>query len=347
VIEVRSITARSGGQLVTLSGKIELPLKAAPKYDFALKGENLPLVRQTGLLVRADVDLKLATPKENVPTLSGTVRLRDSMYLSDLRAFIPRGGGGAPTRRPPYFAIENPPLNAWRLNVGVHGEKFMRLRSTLFTGTASARFTLGGTLGEPHLTGEATVDSGIVLLPFAAFKIDEASVRVTEADPNSLRLFATGTSRRYGYDLRMEASGTADAPVVTFSSSPALDAKQVLLMVMAGELPNDEITYGTSQRAARLGTYLGQSLISSFGGDPSDASRLTIMTGERVSSLGKETYQAEYRLTDRFTIVGEYDEYDAYNTGVKWSVRPAENPVKEKTEPPVAGKKEAPREQPK
>ncbi len=355
VIEVRSLTAQSGGQPVTLSGKVELPMKSAPKYDFTLKGENLPLVRQTGLLVRADVDLKLATagtgstgsrPPDLVPAISGTVKLRDSMFLSDLRAFIPRGGGGAPTRRPPYFAIESPPLNAWRLNVEVQGEKFMRLRSTLFTGTASARFNLGGTLGEPHLTGEATVDEGVVTLPFAAFKIDEAAVRVTEANPNSLQLFATGTSRRYGYDLRMEATGTADAPVIVFSSSPALEAKQVLLMVMAGELPNDEITYGNAQRAARLGTYLGQSLITSFGGDPSDAGRLTIMTGERVSSLGRETYEAEYRLTDRFTLVGEYDEYDAYNTGVKWSVRPPEAPVKEKVEPSVADKKEAPRDPP-
>lgn len=349
VIEVRSLTARSGGQPVTLSGRVELPMKSAPKYDFTLKGENLPLVRQTGLLVRADVDLKLTTAgdgstgsrSEAVPTIAGAVKLRDSMFLSDLRAFIPRGGGGAPTRRPPYFAIESPPLNAWRLNVDVQGEKFMRLRSTLFTGTASARFNLGGTLGVPHLVGEATVDAGVVTLPFAAFKLDEAAVRVTEANPNSLQLFAAGRSRRYGYDLRMEATGTADAPVIVFSSSPALEAKQVLLMVMAGELPNDEITYGGAQRAARLGTYLGQSLITSFGGDPSDAGRLTIMTGERVSSLGRETYEAEYRLTDRFTLVGEYDEYDAYNTGVKWSVRPPEDPVKASVEPPVAAKKEA------
>lgn len=345
IIEVRSLTARSGGQPVTLSGKIELPLNAAPKYDFTLKGENLPLVRQTGLLVRADVDLKLATASGDATTISGAVKLRDSMFLSDLRAFIPRGGSG-PTRRPPYFAIETPPLNAWRLNVDVHGEKFLRLRSTLFTGTASARFNIGGSLGDPHMTGEAVVDSGQVTLPFAAFKIEEATVRLTDADPNSLRLAVTGTSRRYGYDLRMEVTGTAEAPVVIFSSSPALDAKQVLLMVMAGELPNDEISYGNAQRAARLGTYLGQSLISSFGGDPTDASRLTIMTGERVSSLGRETYEAEYRLTDRFTLVGEYDEYDAYNTGVKWSVRPAENPVNEKLDPPIDAKKEAPHEPP-
>jgi translocation and assembly module TamB len=226
----------------------------------------------------------------------------------------------------------------------VSGERFIRLRSTLFTGTASARFKIAGTLGDPRMTGEATVDSGLVTLPFAAFTIEQAGVRVTEGDPNSLRLAATGTARRYGYDLRMEVSGTADAPVVVFTSSPTLDAKQVLLMVMAGELPNDEITYGTAQRAARLGTFLGQSLLTTLGGDPANAGRLTIVTGERVSVLGRETYEAEYRLSERFALVGEYDEYDAKNAGVKWSVRPPETPAKKETS--IAGKKEALREDP-
>jgi len=324
-------------------------MKAAPKYDLTLKGENLPLVRQTGLLVSADVDLRVSSGEAmastaSAPTISGSVNLRDSMYLSDLRAFIPRGGSG-PARRPPYFAIETPPLSAWRLDVLVHGERFMRLRSTLFSGTASARFKIGGTLGVPNMTGEADVNTGTVTLPFASFAISEATVRVTEANPNSLRLAVTGTSRRYGYDLRMEVTGTADAPIVTFSSSPALDAKQVLLMVMAGEMPNDEITYGNAERAARLGTYLGQSLIASLGGDPTEAGRLSITTGERVSSLGRETYEAEYRLTDRFKLVGERDEYDAYNMGVKWDVRTHEVPLKDKEDMPT-GRKEAARENP-
>lgn len=339
-IVVRSLTARAGGQPVTVSGQVELPLKAAPKYDLALKGENLPLVRQTGLLVRADVDLKFITASSNVPAITGIVRLRDSMFLSDLRAFIPHGGGGGPTRRPPYFAIERPPFDTWRLDVSVQGEQFIRLRSTLFTGVASARFKIGGTLGDPRMTGEAVVDSGTVSLPFAAFKIEEGTVRLTVAEPNALHLAVTGTSRRYGYDLRMEVTGTAEAPVIIFYSSPSLEAKQVLLMVMTGELPHDEITYGNAQRAARLGTYLGQSLITTLGGDATESDRLSISTGEKVSSLGRETYDVEYRLSDRFTLVGEYDEYDAYNAGVKWSVRPPDSAPAKKAEPTAGREKE-------
>ncbi len=338
-IEVKSLTAQSGGQPVTISGSIQLPLGAAPKYDLALKGENLPLVRQTGLLLRADLDLKFATQGDGVPAVNGAVKLRESVFLSDIRALIPRGRSGAPSRRPPFFALESPPLNAWRINVEVGGDKFMRLRSTLFVGVASAHFRLTGTLGEPRAVGEVVVESGQVLLPFATFKVEQGTVRLTEADPFALGLFVSGTARRYGYDLRMEITGSAAQPVVTFSSSPPLDAKQVLLMVMAGEMPHDEVVYGSNQRVARLGAYLGQSLISSFGGDSSEAERLSISTGERVSQQGRETYNVEYQLSDRFALVGEYDEFDDFNAGVKWRIRAREKPPTKKPEPPSTEKK--------
>ncbi len=340
-IEVRSLTAQSGGQPVTLSGSIQLPLGAAPKYELTLKGENLPLVRQTGLLLRADLDLKFATQNDGVPAVIGAVKLRDSVFLSDIRALIPRGRSGAPSRRPPFFAIESPPLNAWRINVEVGGEKFMRLRSTVFVGVASAHFRLTGTLGDPRAIGEAVIESGQVLLPFATFKVEQGAVRLTEADPFALGLFVSGTARRYGYDLRMEITGSAAQPVVTFSSSPPLDAKQVLLMVMAGEMPHGEIVYGSNQRVARLGAYLGQSLISSFGGDSSEAERLSISTGERVSQQGRETYNVEYQMNDRFALVGEYDEFDDFNAGVKWRIRAWEKPTPKKPKlPPTEEKTE-------
>jgi translocation and assembly module TamB len=330
-IEVKSLVARAGGQPVTLTGKVQLPLDAPPKYDFALKGENLPLVRQTGLLLRADLDLKLVTQSDNVPEVSGVVNLRDSMFLSDVRAFLPRGGGGGPTRRPPFFAVEDPPVNAWRLGVEVRGEKFLRLRSTVFVGVASAHFRLSGTLGDPRAIGEVAVESGQVLLPFAAFQVEQGTVRLTEADPYELRLFVSGTSRRYGYDLRMELTGTATVPIITFSSSPPLESRQVLMMVTTGETPQNEITYSTTQRVTRLGTYLGQSLVNNFGGDASEADRLSIDSGERVSRNGRETYEIEYRLSERFSLVGEYDEFDDYNAGVKWRLLAPHDEAKKTT----------------
>ena len=333
-IELRSVTAKAGGQPVTLSGAIEFPADAEPRYDVALRGENLPFIRQTGLLVRGDLELKLRTPAAGPTAIVGAVRLRDSLFLSDVRAFLPGGtkGGGRP---PPYFAVAMPPFDAWTLGVDISGARFMRLRTPVFNGVASARFRLGGTLGEPRAIGEVAIDEGQVLMPFASFTLKQGTVRITDANPHELALFLRGTGRRNGYDLAMEIAGTAEAPSIVFTSNPALDSEQLLLMVMTGAAPTNEIAYSTTQRFARLGTYLGQSLLGSFGGDATSADRLSIASGEKISRQGRETYDIAYKLADRWKWVGEYDEFDDYNIGLKWRLYPG------------TPKPEAPRDAPK
>ncbi len=317
---LRGVTARSGGQPVTLSGTIEVPENEAPRYDLTLKGENLPFVRQTGLLMRGDLDLKLQTPANAPPRLSGAVRLRDSLFLSDVRSFLPKGGGASASRRPPYFAVEATPVNTWTLAVDVTGDQFLRLRTPVFTGVASARFRLAGTLGEPRAIGEITIDEGMVRMPFAAFQVTQGSVRLTEADPYEAAVYLRAAGRRYGYDLTMEIDGNASQPNVVFTSSPALDSEQVMFMVMTGTAPSSEISKTATQRAANIGIFLSQSLLGSLGADAADADRLSVSTGEKISRQGEETLDIEYKLSDRWTITWEKNEFDEYNAGVKWRV---------------------------
>lgn len=334
-MELRSVTAQSGGQTVTLSGSVELPeVTAKPgakpagepaigvndlKFDVALKGANLPFVRQTGVLVRGDLDLKLTTPAQGPPRIIGAVQLRESLFLSDVRALLP-GRARTKSRTPPYFAVEVAPYDAWQLDVSLQGEKFLKLRTALFNGVASARFQLSGTLGEPLLRGEATIDEGSVRLPFATFAVQEGRVSLTPEQGVEPQVSFVGTVRRLNYDLRMEASGAASAPTLVFSSSPPLESGQVLLMVMAGQSPHDEVSYSDRQRVTRLGAFLGQSLVASLGGESEAGERLSLSTGENVSRQGRETYDIEYRLSERWSMLVEYDEFDDVNAGLKWRV---------------------------
>ncbi len=318
-LTLEGVRARSGGQPLELAGTVEWPAQGQPRYDLTLKGQNLPFVRQTGLLLRGDLDLKLQTPGAAAPQLSGTVRLRDSLFLSDVRSFLPRGGAGA-ARRPPYFEVTTPPVNTWALAVEVSGDKFMRLRTPVFNGVTSARFKLSGTLGEPRAIGEIEIDEGSVRMPFARFDVKQGSVRLTEADPSEPTLYLRGAGRQYGYNLNVEIDGKASAPNVVFTSSPARDSEQVLLMVMTGSAPTNETTVTGTQRVTRLGTFVGQNLLNSFTSDNADADRLSITAGEKISRQGKETYDIEYKLSDRWTVRGEYNEFDEYNAALKWRV---------------------------
>ncbi|MDF3059084.1 MAG: hypothetical protein K0R17_3299, partial [Rariglobus sp.] len=333
-VELKEVRAVTGGQPVTLSGKVNLPEGKEPRFDLVLRGEKLPFVRQAGLLMRGDVDLRIVTGEDEITRITGATRFRNSFFLMDVRALLPSGGArNAPGRRPPYFAVEVPPFNEWQLDVSVEGDRFLRLRTPVFNGLASTHVRLHGTLGDPRATGEAVINEGKVLLPFATFVVRQGWVRLTETNPFEPQISLIGTGRRYGYDLRMEIRGTADKPQLTFSSTPALESEQVLLMVMAGETPQNEVSYTGRERAARLGAYLGQSLLKQLGGDPEATERLSVSTGERVSRQGRETYDIEYALNPRWAVVGEYDEFDEYNLGLKWRVLSEKKTEEEKNAP--------------
>ncbi|MDF9828238.1 outer membrane protein assembly complex protein YaeT [Ereboglobus sp. PH5-10] len=321
--EIATATALIGNQPATLTGSVVFPdnTVAAIQPDLVLKASNVPFAREPGLLVRGDIDLRIKnsdTPAGSVPVIQGSLRLRESLFLADMRAFWSTRPASGPESRPPFFAIETPPLDKWRLDVDVRGPGFLRINTTVFAGRLSAAFKLDGTLGDPRLVGDATIDSGKVLLPFATFTAQSGRVRLTQAAPHMPRIEFTAASRTLGYDLRMEVRGTAENPRLTFTSSPALTSEQILLMVMAGEAPNNEINYSDQQRALSFGTYLGQGLINDIFGLSPDESRLTLISGEKLTRQGRETYTVEYKLDERWTAVGEYDEFDAYNLGMRW-----------------------------
>lgn len=346
-LRIGRLQASSGGQLVLLSGEASHSAKEGWRMDLSLKGKNLPLVRQSGFLLRSDVDLRIRMGEKGDTVIAGAAVLRDSLFLTDLQSLVSTSSlRGSPLRRPPYFSIATEPFGRWKLDVDVEGDRFLRLKSPLFSGLASARFKLGGTLAEPTATGEAVIDEGRVTLPFATFLVEQGGVTLRASAPFDPYVSLEAASRRLGYDLRMEMTGLAARPNLVFTSSPPLDSEQILRLVMAGEAPQGETNYSTQQRALRLGAYLGQSLAGQLGGDAFQSGNFSLTVGERVSREGRETYALDLPLNDRWSLTGEYDEFDDYNIGVKWRAFRDRTPDVEETKQEIKeqeGGKDGPR----
>jgi translocation and assembly module TamB len=117
----------------------------------------------------------------------------------------------------------------------------------------------------------------------------------------------------------MDVTGPAANPVIEFSSTPALSSEQIVLMLTAGELPRDEMSFSTQQKAARLGLFVGKNLLSKLSPRVGEE-RLTLRSGEAISQTGRETYSLEYKLTDDWSLVGEYDRFNDFNAGIKWRI---------------------------
>lgn len=317
-VAVRTLSAQLGGETATVTGAADLSTPSTPRLDLRLAGRNLPLVRRAGLLLRSDLDLAVTTDAAGATRIGGTVNLRDSLVLADLRQWLPTGVRAA-GRAPPYFAVAAAPFHDWRLEVAVGGPRGLRLHTPVLTGWASPRIQLEGTLGEPRAVGEVVLEEGRILFPFAAFRVQQGTVRLSRADPFHPQLRLDAAVRRYGYDLRLEGRGPVDQPILTFAAAPALTSEQVLLLVMAGQMPGDTASAitGDRKRLTALSAYLGRGFLG-LGGD--DAERLTISSGEQTTRQGAETYLVEYLLGERWSLIGEYDEFDDYNVGLRWRV---------------------------
>jgi len=287
-----------------------------PPFDLKVGGAAVPLARSPDLILKSDLDLSIRHKLNEPVTIGGTLNLRDGFYLKDV-ALLAKGGTASPAQRPPYFSISDPALSDWRLKLNVTGTRFLKVRSPLLNGEISTTLRLEGTLKEPVAIGDVRIASGEVRFPFATLPVTQGLITLTSENPYHPQVNITAASRTFGYDIKMEVSGPADAPIVQFSSTPPLSSEQILLMISAGELPRGELTFSTTQKAQRLALFIGKDLLSELG-FAGNANRLTIRSGEDISEAGKPTYSVEYKLSEDWSVIGEYDRFNDFNLMLKW-----------------------------
>jgi translocation and assembly module TamB len=322
-LDIQSFVGEIGGEPLVLTGKLDFDeineRTRLPLMDLRVRGERAPLARQPELILRSDLDVTVSNRTNDIPVVSGQVNLRDSIFLSDLSVLVP-GRLAQPGRRPPYFTVGVAPFSDWQLNLQVTGDRFLTVRSPFFRGTISAGLRLDGNLREPISTGNVRVNSGVVQFPFANLDVTEGLVTLTSDDPYRPQLFITAASRTFGYDVRVEITGPADEPVIQFSSTPPLSSEQIILMLTTGNLPSQAAGMTAQQRAGRLAVFFGKNLLSEFLPGAGDGDRLTVRSGETLSAQGQQSYAVEYKLNENWSIVGEYDQFDALNVGLKWRI---------------------------
>jgi translocation and assembly module TamB len=168
--------------------------------------------------------------------------------------------------------------------------------------------------------GTVEINSGTVRFPFASFEVKSGFVTLSRDRPYEPKLAIIAASKQFGYDLNMQVTGWADASVLHLTSNPPLSYEQILLMITAGELPREEQVLSTQQRAQTVAVFLGRELLAKLGFGDNAEQRLTIQSGEQITEQGTPTYRIEYKLSDHWSVLGEYDRFNDYNFGLKWRV---------------------------
>jgi translocation and assembly module TamB len=324
-VRLENASGEIGGQRVMLDGSMEVNeqvwrTNGLPQFQVHVSGTNVPLARNPSVLLRADLDLTV-TNSTQIPLVYGKVKLRDSLFLADLQTLMPERTASV-RKRPPYFSVEAEPWAEWRLNVNVQGDKFLRVQTPLFHGTVSTVLTLEGTLKDPLALGQVKIDPGSsVSFPFSSLDVKQGFILLTSEDPYRPQLYLTAEARRFGYDIKMEATGPVDDAVPQFSSIPGLSSEEIVLMLTTGQIPRGVgVTATTQQRAQGLALFVGKNLLSDLGFGGGGGDRLTVRSGEEISESGRPTYDIEYKLTGKWSVIGEYDRFDQYNLNIKYKL---------------------------
>lgn len=324
IIEGRKVSiseggANIGGDPVRLWGELNFAKMDAglPLFDVRVQSAEVPLARQPDLILRSGFDLAIQNERNKPVTISGQVKLTNSVYLSDLELLIP-GKVASPERRPPYFSITNQPVADWNLEVEIQGDRFIRIRSPIFRGLAGIQAQLRGTLREPILLGQVSIPSGFIQFPFGNLEVRQGVVSLTSENPFQPQIDLRAASRVFGYEVQMTVRGSIQEPIIEFSAIPGLSSEQVVLMLTAGELPQQNMQFTGRQKATHLGLFVGKSLMSQFSEDANVSDRLTVQSGQDITSEGRQTYLVEYQWSDNWSLVAEYDRFGDYSGGVKW-----------------------------
>ena len=311
ILKVDSMSAQLGGSLLSVEGSLDFSQWKVPTWDFRLYGENLPLVRSSKMILRSDLDLRaFYSGGAQAPSLAGQLDLRPSTLLVDFDPLASRVHVGT-SSRPPYFSIESPALADWTFDIKLQGYSFMRVRNPYFSVSLSADFTLTETFAEPMLLGSVRVASGELRFPGARMELDQGEAYIEPSQPHTVQLDIHGSAQTASYVVGMEILGSLDAPLVQFQSSPVLTNAQIIRLLATG---------GFTGGAGTVGLYLGKGLFGASGLEYSLMDRLKVDVGNEKTRGGNNTVDARYDLSENWYLEGGYDQYDAYNLDLIWSI---------------------------
>lgn len=333
-LAVERLSGNLGASPFELTGTADLG-GASPQLDLALSGEDLLLFRDRSAKVRANTDLSIRGPLEEL-LVAGRIELTRGSYRPDTRFLnLRRARPTSGVRGFQLFSMREPPLRDARFDIQLGSREAFEIRSTLVRGSMRPRLHLGGDGGVPVLTGEVFLDRSLLELPATRLELTGGTVRFEAENPFVPQVDIVGQTRMLGYDVRANISGDYDTPEVVFTSTPPLSQEDLFLLVLTGKLPTDPEQTDALATANTVAVYLARDTLSRWLADdgPIDEDtlleRLDFAFGQDVSKNGTETVDVAYRLTDKqglapeernfrhLYLTAERDKYEDYNYGLR------------------------------
>ena len=242
-LEVKSLTAMSGGGLLSLGGY--LAYQHGLFADLTATGSGVRIRYPQGLSSLADASLRLQGPQNNL-LLSGNVLITRFTASPDLDiAALAAQANAVQAIAPP-----GAPSNHIRLDVHIASTPQLNFQNAYAKLAGNVDLHLLGTVASPSLLGRVSITEGNGLIAGTRYELQRGEINFTNPVRIQPSIDLIATARVEDYDITLGLHGTPEKLAVTYRSDPPLPEADVVALLALGRTGNQQRLYTQQQESA-------------------------------------------------------------------------------------------------
>lgn len=339
-LDVKDLTAVSGGGLLTLGGFITY--QRGVYADLTATAKDVRIRYPQGMSTMVNAKLRLQGTQQS-SLLSGNVTITRFVIGSDLDISALTSSTGGVTLPP----NPNAPSNHVRMDVRILSAPQLDFQNSYAKLAGNVDLRVRGTLAQPTVLGRISITEGSARFAGTKYELQHGDIYFSNPVRINPTLDLSATAHVEDYDITIGLTGTASKPVPVFRSEPPLAEQDIFSLLAVGRTQEEQQIYNNMQSQAGVNTtadaLLGGALNATlsnrvqklFGGgsvkiDPTfvtgtgnSSARITVQQqvsrnatltyATNVNSTAQQLIQAEINLTQNVSVIAVRDESGVFS----------------------------------
>lgn len=328
-----------GGGKMKLGGTVKLAKLTEPTFDLRLQADEILVMRNDSITVRADADVKLAGPLA-AANVGGTVYVTHSRFFKEIDILpiaLPGRAKPAPkTARTMDTGVSfpQPPLRDWKFDLAIKtkpGDSFL-IRGNLANGAAAIDLKLAGTGLAPYLEGTVHIEEFKASLPFSTLSVSRGFVYFSKDAPFQPSIDLQADSQARDYLVHAYIYGKASDPQMQLSSEPPLQYSDIVSLLATG-VTTAELGNNADVLASKAAMLAVQQLYRKIflrnkapstdkpKDDGNFLDRFQLEMGALDNRTGGQQIISRVRITDALYLIGDLATDEGFTGRVKYLIR--------------------------
>ncbi|MGB6687989.1 MAG: translocation/assembly module TamB domain-containing protein [Terracidiphilus sp.] len=239
-LEVKSLTAMSGGGLLSVAGY--LAYQHGLYADLRVSGKGIRIRYPAGVSSLADASFHLLGARDNL-LLSGNVMITRFSVSPDVDfASLATQANVVQPIVPP-----DAPSNHIRLDIHIVSSPQLNFQTTVAKLAGDVDLHLRGTLASPTLLGTVQITEGTATLAGTRYELQRGSISFTNPVRIEPSIDLSATAHVSDYDITLGLHGTPSKMSITYRSDPPLPEADVVALLALGRTQDQQRLYTQQQ----------------------------------------------------------------------------------------------------